>query len=680
MTEKSLKTKLIFSFLFVGLVPALVMQANGYYLGEHANDSMDKLAESIAVEIAEKVDRNLFERFGDVQAFGLNTVVNDREQWYKQGANQNQIALAMNNYTIAYGMYYLSKFVDLEGKVIAVNDVDLSGKKIDTAGIYSHNYADEQWFKEAISGKFYTAEGMLSGTVVEDVYIDDEVKATYGDEGLAIGFAAPVKDSTGAVIGVWKNTARFDVVEAILKDSYKNLENEGYKTFDFTLINKEGKIIARYDPSGQGTKEIKRDMSVVLKAKLDPAGLESQTLSKITKSGHIQGFNSETQTDEVSGVAKFSGALGFKGMPWSVVVRAEEAELHAAVDNSTRISMGIFVLALLAIVAAVWLAMKSIVKPIEQVITDLSRGSGELRSAAAQVASSSQSLAQGATEQAASLEESAASVEEVASVSRHTADNCQQAFAFSEIARASSEESVRSMNEMTTAIRAMKNAADDTAKIIKIIDEIAFQTNLLALNAAVEAARAGDAGKGFAVVAEEVRNLAQRSATAAKETSGKIRQSQELAENGVEVTATVGKSLEAIRQNVVKSADIIKEVAAAAKEQTVGIVQVNQAIGELDKVTQQNSAAAEESSAAAEELTAQAATLDTIVQGLSGLVYGDGGPPSEVASKQSTSKQGSGWSTKPELFGGAGGSASKSQKDKNDDDFFGLDDEDYHAC
>lgn len=325
MTEKSLKTKLILSFLFVGIVPSLVMQANGYYLGEHANDSMDKLAESVAVEIADKIDRNLFERFGDVQAFGLNTVVTDKEQWYKTGADQNRISQAMNNYTVAYGMYYISKFVDLEGKVIAVNDVDLAGKKIDTVGIYSKNYANAQWFKDAVAGKFYTADGMLSGTVVEDVYIDDEVKAAYGDEGLAIGFAAPVKDAEGNVIGVWKNTARFDLVEAIVRDSYNNLEKQGYKTFDLTLLNQEGNIILRYDPAGQGSKEIKRDMSVLLKTKLDPSGLESQKIAVTTKSGHVHGYNSETKTEEVSGLAKFSGALGFKGMPWTAVVRAEEA-------------------------------------------------------------------------------------------------------------------------------------------------------------------------------------------------------------------------------------------------------------------------------------------------------------------------------------------------------------------
>jgi methyl-accepting chemotaxis protein len=243
------------------------------------------------------------------------------------------------------------------------------------------------------------------------------------------------------------------------------------------------------------------------------------------------------------------------------------------------------------------------------------------------VASSSQSLAQGATEQAASLQESAASLEEISSASKHNSDNAREAQALTDGVRGSSEESVRLMSEMKTAIGAIKGAADQTEQILKTIDEIAFQTNLLALNAAVEAARAGDAGKGFAVVAEEVRSLAQRSAQAARDTAEKIRHSRDLANNGVSVTEGVAASLENIRQNAVKASELVREIAAASKEQTTGIGEVNKAVAELDKVTQQNSASAEESSAASEELTAQAATIDQVLEGLSAIVYGAGSAP-----------------------------------------------------
>lgn len=265
---------------------------------------------------------------------------------------------------------------------------------------------------------------------------------------------------------------------------------------------------------------------------------------------------------------------------------------------------------------------RSVTRALKQMIDRLASTSTQLVSSSDQVSTSAQSLAQGATEQAASLEETAASLEQIASVSKQNNENSQQAFRISDLVRTAAQEGVASMQNMSKAIHSIKNSADETANIVKVIDEIAFQTNLLALNAAVEAARAGDAGKGFAVVAEEVRNLAQRSATAAKESSEKIKQSKELADHGVTVSGEVEKSLENINSNAVKSAELIKEIAAASNEQTTGITQINVAVAELDKVTQQNSASAEESSAASEELAAQATILNQVVSGLTGLVYG----------------------------------------------------------
>jgi methyl-accepting chemotaxis protein len=171
------------------------------------------------------------------------------------------------------------------------------------------------------------------------------------------------------------------------------------------------------------------------------------------------------------------------------------------------------------------------------------------------------------------------------------------------------------MKRMGSAIMKIKESSDSTAKIIKTIDEIAFQTNLLALNAAVEAARAGEAGKGFAVVAEEVRNLAQRSAEAAKNTAQLIEESQENSEGGVRISDEVGKILGRIVDGVKKVNDLIGEFNAASNEQSNGIEQVNIAVSQMNKVTQQNAANSEESASAAEELNSQAEELAAMVSG-----------------------------------------------------------------
>jgi len=250
---------------------------------------------------------------------------------------------------------------------------------------------------------------------------------------------------------------------------------------------------------------------------------------------------------------------------------------------------------------------------IETALAQVSDAVQQVSSASQQISASSQTLAEGSTEQAAGLEETSSSLEEMASMTKQNADNAQQANALATEARKAANNGTESMTRMSKAINDIQKSSDETAKIIKVIDEIAFQTNLLALNAAVEAARAGEAGKGFAVVAEEVRNLAMRSAEAAKNTANMIEESVKNSKNGVDIAGEVGKVLEEIVSGISKTSDLVSEIAAASSEQSQGIDQVNTAMAQMDKVTQQNAANAEESSSAAEELDSQAASLRDMV-------------------------------------------------------------------
>ncbi|OHB53931.1 MAG: hypothetical protein A2Y12_12120 [Planctomycetes bacterium GWF2_42_9] len=265
---------------------------------------------------------------------------------------------------------------------------------------------------------------------------------------------------------------------------------------------------------------------------------------------------------------------------------------------------------------------RGILNALKTIINNLTDGSEQVASAAGQVSSASQSLAEGATEQAAGLEETSSSLEEMSSMTKQNADNAHQASTLAAEAKKAANNGSEAMSRMSTAIRDIQKSSDETAKIIKVIDEIAFQTNLLALNAAVEAARAGEAGKGFAVVAEEVRNLAMRSAEAAKNTANMIEESVKNSKNGVDIATEVGKVLEEIVQSIGKTTDLVGEIAAASSEQAQGIDQVNTAVGQMDKVTQQNAANAEESASASEELSAQAEQMNHIVQELVKLVGG----------------------------------------------------------
>ena len=261
----------------------------------------------------------------------------------------------------------------------------------------------------------------------------------------------------------------------------------------------------------------------------------------------------------------------------------------------------------------IMVALNRTAEDLEDALTQVSAAAEQVGSASGQISSGAQSLAQGSSEQASSLEEISSSLQEMTSMTNQSAGNAQEGNSLSEAARDRTRQGVERMERLSLAINHIKTNADQTAKIVKTIDEIAFQTNLLALNAAVEAARAGEAGKGFAVVAEEVRNLAMRSAEAAKNTAELIEGSVRSVDEGVVLGTEVVTSLSEIEERINKVREVVGEIAASSSQQSQGIKEINIAVEQMNTVTQQAAANAEESASASEELSSQAAMLMDLV-------------------------------------------------------------------
>ncbi len=259
---------------------------------------------------------------------------------------------------------------------------------------------------------------------------------------------------------------------------------------------------------------------------------------------------------------------------------------------------------------------------LRRIAMGISEGADQVAAAARDVSSSSQDLAQGSSRQAAAVEESSSSLEQMSSMTKQNAENAGQANQLMRNALQMVEKAGGTMSDLTGSMNSMQSASEETQKIIKTIDEIAFQTNLLALNAAVEAARAGEAGAGFAVVADEVRNLALRAAEASKNTAALIEGTVKEVRQGAELVERTNQDFNEVLSGIRRTSELVDEISASSQEQAQGIEQINRAVSEVDRVTQTNVGSAEASAAAAEEMSAQAESLNEYINELNAMVEG----------------------------------------------------------
>jgi len=469
----------------------------------------------------------------------------------------------------SYNTYLNLQLVDLGGTTLCSSNPDSVGKLV---------VSDRDYFRQAITGRTAISPVLVSKSTGKPIVV----------------IACPVKDK-GEVRGVLFGSIDLMQMSSRIIDNIKLLDT-GYAY----LFDADGVIIAHPN----------RDS--IMKVRIADQDWGKEMLSR--RNGELY--------YEFEGVSKYVSFRTSERLGWGFAAYVPAGELTRASNEMGRLNLMLGVVVLVAAVALIWFIAHSITTPILKATDQLKTGASTTSEVANQVAVFSQGIAQGSTEQAASLEETSASLEELASVTTRNVDNANRANALTSDARKAADSSLLDIAKMATAMQDIKASGDEIGKIIKTIDEIAFQTNILALNAAVEAARAGEAGAGFAVVAEEVRNLAQRAAIAAKESEGKITDSITKTNQGTNLSTLVASSLTEIVKKVREVDVLVSEVTTASREQGQGVRQIADAVHQMDQIVQKNAANAEESAGASEELSSQSGELKQIVNGLHSLVTG----------------------------------------------------------
>lgn len=634
----SFKTKLQTILGLLGFTALAISSFLSYELYQEAKHGKMLVLETAIESISDKVDRNLFERYGDVQAFALSEPA--------RSGDPARISKFMNDMMAAYApIYDVMLVLDKKGNVIAVNEVDKAGKALAPSKILGKNYSDQDWFKAAVEDKIKPGQAHFT-----DLRKDDDTAHYASTDGKVMIFTVPIRDSkTGEILGVWSNRMSWkDVIDdTIVKESKKLVHDRITSIFPFLVDkdskylynNNESKILVEKDP----------DVGEFLNTKRD---------------SWTRGSDDE---DEIKGasIEAFTHSKGFSSYPgngWIYILRAPENDSTLTFTLYSSVAGLIFLLsiAFLAVIIS-----RRAGNSLEQVIVRLKEGAAKVASNANEVTNSAHSLSESSTEQASALQETAASIEEINAMIKKSNENSARsqevAGQSSEIAKRgqqSVEEMSRAINEINISNEAIlkqisesNSQISDIARVIaeignktKVINDIVFQTKLLSFNASVEAARAGEHGKGFAVVAEEVGNLAQMSGNAAKEISEMLAESiknvestvndtktkveklilegRQKVQSGIVIAEQCGLVLKDVVANVDELNSMVAEISVASHEQSQGVNEITKAMNELDKTTHANATTSQQVSGYAQSLSQESVQMNDVVGDLLKVVVG----------------------------------------------------------
>ena len=339
----SIRNRVVLLLLAFGLAPAALL--GGAFLFERSelrSLATARLADA-AVTLNDTIDRNLFERYGDVQAFGLNAVARDPRNW-RRSTEDNPLVRVMDQYVAAYGVYKLALLVSPGGEVLAVNGRDAAGKTIRSADLYSLSLANAPWLGKALRGEFLAGPEGLTGTVVEQPSRSDLVSRAYpGEDGYSVVFAAPVRDANGTTIAVWANFADFGLVEQIVTDFHRRLAGTGMAGAEVTVLDPSGAVIVDYDPTARPG-PYRRDFGVIGVLNLAQRGDTAAVAAVRGEAGSDVSRDLRKNIDQAAGYARSQGAMGYPGLGWSALVRAPTSEAFVVSNRIETLALGLLAL------------------------------------------------------------------------------------------------------------------------------------------------------------------------------------------------------------------------------------------------------------------------------------------------------------------------------------------------
>jgi len=663
-----------------GLVVLLIQAAFSFYnvesLATKYEKEVDVSFEHYAESLSEKISAQLYERYGDVQAFAANSVM--------PSLNNKAIQPKLDQYIALYGIYDLIVVVDKNGRLVSANSKDPQGKPVNWDELKKYDFSSEPWFKSALAEQYTTdKKNNYNGTYVEDFISDSLMKPAFGEAKFGTSFSAPIKDENGKIVGVISNRAGKRWFETELTNFWSTLHDLGYVDAELTVTNKDGYMISFV---GTDDKDPSKMFSINDPQKILSENFVQKHVSvgpelKKSDSGHVNSkYEGESETDLV-GFSHIDDNKSIASMGWTVFVHDNREDAYKNANAAIKafyilLAIGLTLGTLMAYFVGKWIST-ALIHSSEPLETN----SNEVKIASEKIAVASTELSVAAREQSSALQETVTAVDEInATVQKNTemavkskevsgyskeacengkriVENMMSAIADIEETNTTSSNQMIEANRQLTEITKLFN---DISSKTKVINEIVFQTKLLSFNASVEAARAGEYGKGFAVVAEEVGNLAKMSGEASKEISTLLEESvhkvndivsesKSKIENMMSVSKTkikVGmdtamkcnEALDTILNNVQEVDQMVHEISVASQEQATGVKEISSAISELEQVTLQNSSAAESAAAAAEQLRAQAEGLNQVVVDINGIIHGQGAQ-AQPTIKKSTQAQ-----------------------------------------